>query len=152
MIICEKTLREIGIYGTSISKEVRTHLTICDSCAEAYREEKELEHLLLSVEDLETPENLKPRILENARNRPLRKFSVPNLGFALKTVGILIIFISGFWLGLQTANNGKEIDNSISDDFNVIDASPYKLNTEPLYPENLSEIYFTVLKESKYGK
>mgnify|MGYP003565472228 CR=1 FL=1 len=152
MRICKQTLKEIGIYGTDISDEAKTHLTVCQSCAEVYRIEKEMENFLLSAGDFKAPENLKQAVLQAVNNQQQKKPPLPVFQFALKTAAVLILLISGFWLGLQTANNGNGVNERKTSDFNIINASPYRLNMEPLYPENLSEIYFTVLEDVKNGK
>jgi hypothetical protein len=149
MKICKQTLKEIAINGTGISPKVKSHLAVCDSCARVYRKETELENFLLSAKDLDAPENLKHAILNALNNRQQRRSIIPSLGFALKVACALIILISGFWLGLQTANN---INNTMPDDFDITEASHYKLNTEPIYPEDLGEIYFVVLEEKENGK
>ena len=152
MKICKQILEEININGTVISKEAKTHIAVCGSCAEAYRLAAELETVLLSTQDFKAPDNLKPAVLKAVKTQLPRKSPPQTLGFALKTAGILMILISGFWLGLLTANNGNGRDSKISTDFNIIKASPYRLNTVPLNPENLNEIYFSVLEDTNNGK
>lgn len=149
MKICKQILKEIAINGTGISQKAKSHLAVCDSCAGVYRKEVELENFLLCAKDLDTPENLKDAVLNTVNNRQPKRSIIPTLGFALKAACALIILISGFWLGLQTANS---INNKLPNDFDITEASPYRLNTEPIYPENLGEIYFAVLEERENGK
>ncbi len=149
MKICKQTLKEISINGTAVSAEVKAHLPVCDACAAAYREETALEKCLLSAKDLEAPGNLKYAVQEAIENRQRKQWLIPALQFVLKTAGVLILIISGIWLGLQTANGGNGIAAA---DFDVTRADPYRLNTEPLYPGNLAEIYFALLVEEKDAK
>ena len=149
MKICKQTLKEIAVNGTGVSHKAKSHLAVCDSCTGVYLKEAELENFLLSAKDLDAPENLKYAVLNALNNRQPKRSIIPTLGFALKATCVLIILISGFWLGLQTANN---IINKLPNDFDITEASPYRLNTEPIYPENLGEIYFVVLEERVNGK
>lgn len=149
MKICKQTLKEISINGTAVSAEVKAHLPMCAACAAAYREETALEKCLLSAADLEAPGNLKYAVLEAAKNRQRKRWLAPALQFVLKAAGVLILIISGVWLGLQTANGRN---GTASVDFDVSKAAPYRLNTEPLYPGNLAEIYFALLAEGKDAK
>jgi anti-sigma factor RsiW len=149
MKICKQTLKEININGTAVSAEVKAHLPECDACAAAYREETAVEKCLLSAKDLEAPGNLKYAILEAAKNRQRKRLLIPALQFVLKTAGVLILIISGAWLGLQMANGGN---GTATEDFDVTKAAPYRLNTEPLYPGNLADIYFALLVEGKDAK
>jgi predicted anti-sigma-YlaC factor YlaD len=149
MKICKQTLKEISINGTAVPVEVKAHLQKCDACAAAYREETALEKCLLSAKDLEAPGNLKYAILEATKNRQRKRSLIPALHFVLKTAAVLILIISGVWLGLQTANGRN---SSASVDFDVTKAAPYRLNTEPLVPGNLAEIYFALLAEGKDAK
>jgi hypothetical protein len=146
MKICKQVLKEVAISGTNISAEARSHQAECDACAAAFNKATELEHYLLSASELEAPENLKCAILEAAAGKTPWWPFFPALGTAFRTIAILIILVTGFWLGLQTANGGK---TKPPEDFDITQVAAYRLNVAPMSPENLGEVYFDVLQEKK---
>ncbi len=149
MKICKQVLKEINIYGVEISKIAKSHLNVCESCFEAYKKEENLEKLFLLAKELEAPQGLKYSILESVYNYQKKRLQIPSFGFLLRTTGVIIILIAGFWFGFQTANTGN---NKIPIDFNITKTEPYKFNMEPIYPMSLTEIYFTALEERKDEK
>jgi predicted anti-sigma-YlaC factor YlaD len=154
MKICKHTLREIAIYGTAVSEEAKAHLSVCESCAAVYKEEAELENVLLSAQGCEPPPQLKYAILEAVDKRRREPFAFPALGYLLKAAVLLIIIVSGFWLGLQTANsiNGINDISQVQQDIDITRTAVYMLNTEPVNPGTLDEIYFAVLREAENEK
>ncbi|MCP5051544.1 MAG: hypothetical protein GY940_30530 [bacterium] len=148
MKTCKQVLKEIVVSGTGISAEAKSHQAECETCNAAYKEAAELELYLLSAPELEAPGNLKCKILETAAGKSPRRSFFPALALAFRAVAILIILVAGFWLGLQTANGGK---TNPPEDFDIIRDSSYRLNVEPMSPENLGEVYFAVLQEKKNG-
>lgn len=155
MKICKQTLKEISIHGTAVSDEAKAHLAICEACAAAYADESKLEGVLLSISDCDPPARLKYAVLEAVEKRRREPFYSPVLGYLLKAAVLVIIIISGFWLGLQTANNINginSINNLESEDLDITKTAVYMLNTEPAAPGTLDEIYFAVLREAENGK
>lgn len=152
MNICKRTLKEINIYGTAVTTvngDVTAHLEVCDSCAAAFREAAALENCLLSVNDLEAPVNLKYSVLAAVKDRQSKRPVIPALRFVLKATGVFALAVSGIWLGLQAANGGN---TPAPERFDITKAAPYSLNTEPLSPASLGEIYFSVMKEGINAK
>lgn len=152
MNICKQTLKEINIYGTAISEgsaEVIAHLDECDSCAAALREAAALENCLLSAKDLEAPLNLKATVLAAVKERQSKVSLIPALRFVFKTAGVFALVVSGAWLGLQTANGGN---TPAGGGFDITKEPSYSLNTEPVYPGCLAEIYFSLIEEGINAK
>ncbi len=143
MKACKQTLTEISIYGTAVSTESQAHLAECHCCTAAFQEAAELEGFLTTPPELEAPMHLKYAILAAARSQQKHAF-FPALGFAFKVAAVLIIMVSGFWLGLQMANGNADTKTG---DFDVASVGAYKMNTAPNDPANLGEVYFAVLQE-----
>lgn len=146
--ICKQVLKEIAISGADISAGARAHLTQCPSCAAIADKTAELELCLLAAAELEPPPNLKKTIMEGVAQDTRQGSFFPALGPVLRTAGILIILISGFWLGLQTADGGGA---GPPEDFDITQHEAYRLNVRPLAPENLGEMYFALLEEKENG-
>jgi hypothetical protein len=144
---CKQVLKETAISGADISASARAHVAQCRSCAAVVKKEAELEHCLLSAPELEPPANLKSAVLERAARKTPRWSFFPALGPVLRAAGILIILVSGFWLGLQTANGGDDPP----EDFDITRDTAYRLNVRALSPENLGEVYFALLEEKENG-
>jgi len=155
MNICKRTLKEINLYGTAVSAmgtgsaDVIAHLDGCDSCAAALRETAAIENCLLSVNDLEAPVNLRYAVLAAVKDRQAKRAVIPALRFAFKAAGVFALAVSGVWLGLQTANGGNA---PVVDGFDISQSPPYSLNTEPVYPGSLAEIYFSLIEEGTNAK
>lgn len=145
MNICKQTLKEISINGTAVSDEAKVHLAACAHCTAAFREETALENCLLTAYEPEAPRNLTYAVLEAIKTRRRERYFVPVLEFVFKTAGILVLVVSGAWLGLQAANGGNT--PAAADEIDIVQTAPYRLNTEPLSPGSLPGIYFTLLEE-----
>jgi hypothetical protein len=145
MNICRQTLKEISINGTALSEEAKAHVSACARCTASFREAAALENCLLAVNEPEIPRNLTSAVLEAVEMRQRYRYFSPVLGYILKTAGILLLVISGAWLGLQAANSGNTPAVS-GDEIDFIKTAPYRLNTEPLSPGSLAGVYFTILE------
>jgi len=155
MNICKRTLNEINLYGIAVgtmgtgSADVIAHLGECGPCAAALRETAALENCLLSANDLEAPINLRYAVLAAVKDRQAKRSLIPALRFAFKAAGVFALAVSGVWLGLQTANGGNA---PAMDGFDISQSPPYSLNTEPVYPGSLAEIYFSLIEEGTNAK
>ena len=153
MKTCEKVLKEIAVSGTDISSESMSHQAECDICSTAFNEAFEMEAFLLSGSELKAPENLKCSILNAAREKSPRWSFLPVLKTSLRAFAVLLIIVSGFWLGLIIANGEQtgHPENNYANDFDVTQDAVYRMNVTPMSPEQLGEVYFTVLEENQNG-
>jgi hypothetical protein len=142
---CTLTLREINKKGTAVSAEALSHIKGCKSCASIYNLERSIEGLILEKSNAGVPEGFKTAIIKSIESRRKKKAVLPLLSYALKFTAIAVVLIFGLWLGMQTANGSHE--NSVTTDTDV-----YALNTSPVYPDNIGDIYFTVLEEAQNEK
>lgn len=145
MKACKQTLEQIAVLGSNAAHSEAAHLAQCATCTAALKEAIAIEQLLLAPAELEPPVHLKYSILHAAREKKSTAF-FPTFGFALKTLVVLLVLVSGFWLGLQMANGDYE---SKAGDFDVASAEAYQMNTAPAEPTNLGHVYLTVLQEAE---
>ena len=144
---CKFILNEIS--KGSACHEVKTHLADCPTCSAVFREAIQLQEFLLDVRDVEAPGNLKLAILNRVQQAEESKPLLPTLQMAFRAVVFAAVAVFGFWLGLQTANGNN---NGISNDFEITQSQAYLLNTAPIDPDSLSEIYLKVVEEVKDEK
>jgi len=145
---CRDAKKEIAVMGANISEDTLNHIKSCKKCALEFKATKELDHFLLSGEDLETPASLKISILQSLNQSPGKK-RIGILDYVFKTVAISLLLVLGFWLGLTTANNN---DYQVEEYPEVIDIPAYSVNTVPLNPDNLGNLYFEILGEASNEK
>jgi hypothetical protein len=142
---CRDVKREIGIMGTKISIKARAHLKNCSECSHEYEKAEKLEIFLLSARETEAPPALKQIVLQR-KNQKRSGNWIGILNYTLRAAAISLILIFGFWLGLQTANNDTEDLEKYSE---LIENPAYSINTAPLNPNNLGEMYFAILEEAE---
>jgi hypothetical protein len=140
---------EIGSVGSGYVLSTRIVATNDGRELVALRETAAIENCLLSVNDLEAPVNLRYAVLAAVKDRRAKGAVIPALRFAFKAAGVFALAVSGVWLGLQTANGGNA---PVVDGFDISQSPPYSLNTEPVYPGSLAEIYFSLIEEGTNAK
>lgn len=146
MKTCKHTLEQIAVLGSEAACEIAAHLEVCPSCTLVFNETVALEKKLLPPPELDVPTHLKYTILKAAQQQQQNVFATV-VRFAFRTVMVVLVVVSGFWLGLQMANS--EYEGKVLD-FDVAHAEVYQVNTVPTEPTNLGDVYFTVLQEENH--
>ena len=146
MKICKLVVKEINLKGCAISEKAIDHLIECETCSNLYQSQQKVNSLFSLSSEIDVPLTLKSDIIKACELHEINKTSSSIYALIIRIAAVLLLVISGFWLGVYAVNDdnlneSKEID--------LFKTHPYKMAVESVPLQNIGRIYFTMTEGGK---